>query len=358
MASSSSPPESNLFDLLVVLGTSRFGTDWPNVSASIKAALSPLDKAIDHEKKTPAADECQERFRALVEGQPSELTALAARLQEKRVNNLLAVRDTVTKRIKVLCEELPEGHAARPAAAWAAPPTDNTALAAAAKHIAADGGLEVAEDHEDATATTQGSGGNRGRGKKAHPTTDAELEAEIPENEQWGLVAEEENEKASKRATVAVSLQKMLGAISKHKWAYPFKRPVTDKEAPDYKEVIANPMDFATLKQRIVAGDVQEAALLVSDLNLIFDNAMVYNGKGTDYYRMAHTLKEIVRVQHANYVAKGGGKAVPAAEEAVKQEDEEMPDAAPEPEPEAAAAAAAPEPEPEKRGRGRRAAKK
>ena len=86
---------------------------------------------------------------------------------------------------------------------------------------------------------------------------------------------------------------------------------------------------------------------------------MVYNGKGTDYYRMAHTLKEIVRVQHANYVAKGGGKAVPAAEEAVKQEDEEMPDAAPEPEPEAAAtAAAAPEPEPEKRGRGRRAAKK
>ena len=109
-------------------------------------------------------------------------------------------------------------------------------------------------------------------------------------------------------------------SVTKHKWAHPFKRPVTDKEAPDYKEVIANPMDFATLKQRIVAGDVQEAALLVSDLNLIFDNAMVYNGKGTDYYRMAHTLKEIVRVQHANYVAKGGGKAVPAAEEAVKKE--------------------------------------
>ena len=28
---------------------------------------------------------------------------------------------------------------------------------------------------------------------------------------------------------------------------------------------------------------------------------MVYNGKGTDYYRMSNTLKEIVRVQHALY---------------------------------------------------------
>lgn len=44
----------------------------------------------------------------------------------------------------------------------------------------------------------------------------------------------------SKAATA--QLLKMLNAIAKHKWAYPFKRPVTDKEAPDYKDIIKQPM--------------------------------------------------------------------------------------------------------------------
>lgn len=44
----------------------------------------------------------------------------------------------------------------------------------------------------------------------------------------------------SKAATA--QLLKMLNAISKHKWAYPFKRPVTDKEAPDYKDIVKQPM--------------------------------------------------------------------------------------------------------------------
>ena len=41
-------------------------------------------------------------------------------------------------------------------------------------------------------------------------------------------------------ASAGGTLGKLLQAIAKHKWAYPFKRPVTDKEAPDYKEIITN----------------------------------------------------------------------------------------------------------------------
>ena len=36
-------PESPLHDLLVVLGTMRFGTDWEMVRTAVKAALAPLD---------------------------------------------------------------------------------------------------------------------------------------------------------------------------------------------------------------------------------------------------------------------------------------------------------------------------
>ena len=45
----------------------------------------------------------------------------------------------------------------------------------------------------------------------------------------WAQIAEEE-QKAARRAGMPGVLLKMCVAISKHKWAYPFKKPVTDKE--------------------------------------------------------------------------------------------------------------------------------
>ena len=119
----------------------------------------------------------------------------------------------------------------------------------------------------------------------------------------WVAIAEEE-ERSSRRSSVGGTLNKMLGAVVKHKWAYPFKRPVTEKEAPDYKDIVPNPMDFATLKRRVETGAVADVGALVSDLNLIFDNAMTYNGEGTDYYQMAETLKAVVAHQAQLYHAK------------------------------------------------------
>jgi hypothetical protein len=38
---------------------------------------------------------------------------------------------------------------------------------------------------------------------------------------------------------------------------------VTDKEAPDYKNIIKNPMDLSTLRKRVDSGVVAEVAALV-----------------------------------------------------------------------------------------------
>ena len=95
-------------------------------------------------------------------------------------------------------------------------------------------------------------------------------------------------------------------------------------------------MDFTTLKRRIETGAVTDVPALVTDLTLIFENAMLYNGKGSDYYRMANTLKEIVRVQHGLYTrwrqehggelgvatAPGGAAAGVPEEAAVPMEEE------------------------------------
>jgi hypothetical protein len=60
-------------------------------------------------------------------------------------------------------------------------------------------------------------------------------------------------EKNPRRATVQNALLKFVQSVTKHKWAHPFKRPVTEKEAPDYKDIVKQPMDFATLRKRVEA---------------------------------------------------------------------------------------------------------
>ena len=160
-------------------------------------------------------------------------------------------------------------------------------------------------------------------------------------------IAELDLNGGSRRGGSGGLLVKLLTAVSKHKWAYPFKRPVTDREAPDYKTIVSNPMDFSTLKRRVETGAVSDVAALVADLNLIFENAMAYNGAGTDYYKMADTLKATVARQLLLYNAK---KAAGPADEPAGGADEE----AKPPPPLAAAAAAAPPADDKPKGRQRR----
>ena len=53
--------------------------------------------------------ESEERFRALVEGKPEELSSVAARLQAQRIESLMTSRSDLVDRIKLLCQQLPPG---------------------------------------------------------------------------------------------------------------------------------------------------------------------------------------------------------------------------------------------------------
>lgn len=195
------------------------------------------------------------------------------------------------------------------------------------------------------------------------------LEGEL--EDKWGDLAEEEEKTTRRKADGSGLLAKLLQSVTKHKWAHPFKRPVTDKEAPDYKNIIKNPMDLSTLRKRVDSGVVAEVAALVDDLTLIFQNAMQYNDKDSDYHKMADTLRKQVLSQHQHYIRwkKDFDKRKASASPAPPDEAAEAPqpaaaaeaaEPAAEPEPEAAAEPAPPvEEEGEKKpaeavGRGRK----
>ncbi|XP_062107799.1 ATPase family AAA domain-containing protein At1g05910 isoform X2 [Humulus lupulus] len=57
-----------------------------------------------------------------------------------------------------------------------------------------------------------------------------------------------------------------------------FHYPVSDEDAPNYRSIIQNPMDMATLLQRVDSGQYITCSAFLQDFDLIVFNAKVYNG--------------------------------------------------------------------------------
>ena len=153
------------------------------------------------------------------------------------------------------------------------------------------------------------------KGARAPASLDAPLE------DSWADYADDEEKKTKRTNTTPLSetLLKMHASITKHKYAAPFKRPVTEKEAPDYHEVIKNPMDLQTLKKLLESGEVATVDALVEKLVLIFDNTLEYNAKGSDLYKIGVSLKALVQKERELYherraqidAQKAGGSGAP-----------------------------------------------
>ncbi|OMO88191.1 hypothetical protein CCACVL1_08536 [Corchorus capsularis] len=76
-----------------------------------------------------------------------------------------------------------------------------------------------------------------------------------------------------------------------------FHYPVTDEDAPNYRSIIQNPMDMATLLQRVDSGQYLTCSAFLQDLDLIVTNAKAYNGddyNGSRIVSRAYELRDAV----------------------------------------------------------------
>ncbi|XP_028909698.1 bromodomain-containing protein 9 isoform X8 [Ornithorhynchus anatinus] len=97
-----------------------------------------------------------------------------------------------------------------------------------------------------------------------------------------------------------------------------FAFPVTDAIAPGYSMIIKHPMDFGTMKDKIVANEYKSVTEFKADFKLMCDNAMTYNRPDTVYYKLAkkilHTGFKMMSKQAALL-----GNEDPAVEEPVPE---------------------------------------
>ncbi|KAL7143165.1 hypothetical protein ABFS83_08G172500 [Erythranthe nasuta] len=72
-----------------------------------------------------------------------------------------------------------------------------------------------------------------------------------------------------------------------------YAEPVDPEELPDYHDVIKNPMDFATVRNKLGNGSYATFEQFESDVFLICSNAMLYNAPDTVYHKQARNIQEL-----------------------------------------------------------------
>ncbi|RWS00797.1 bromodomain and WD repeat-containing protein 3-like protein, partial [Dinothrombium tinctorium] len=71
----------------------------------------------------------------------------------------------------------------------------------------------------------------------------------------------------------------------------PFRLPVDTILFPKYLQVVKNPMDLTTIKKQLLNGFYNDPHEFRLNVNLIFQNSRLYDGKNSPTYQMAHRMR-------------------------------------------------------------------
>ncbi|XP_064820634.1 bromodomain adjacent to zinc finger domain protein 2B-like isoform X10 [Oncorhynchus masou masou] len=83
----------------------------------------------------------------------------------------------------------------------------------------------------------------------------------------------------------------LLVELESHQDAWPFLNPVNPKSVPGYKKVIRKPMDFYTIREKLVHSQYLNLETFIIDVNLVFDNCERFNEDNSDIGRAGHNMR-------------------------------------------------------------------
>lgn len=86
----------------------------------------------------------------------------------------------------------------------------------------------------------------------------------------------------------------LLNEMQNHQSAWPFQKPVSQDEVPDYYNVITEPMDLETMEKRLEEDAYSSPEEFIRDAKLIFNNCRRYNNESTSYWKNANKLEKFM----------------------------------------------------------------
>ena len=86
-----------------------------------------------------------------------------------------------------------------------------------------------------------------------------------------------------------------------------FQEPVDyiELNIPEYPEIIKNPMDLGTIKEKLENDNYSDINEIVNDFDLIWENCFTFNKVGSEIYKMAQYCKKLFKKQMEKYFKVG-----------------------------------------------------
>ena len=74
----------------------------------------------------------------------------------------------------------------------------------------------------------------------------------------------------------------------------------------DYPQIVNNPMDLATCKEKLLAGKYATYEEVFADIQLIWDNCKLYNMIGCEIYKICERMEKTAKRQVQKFRAAHG----------------------------------------------------
>lgn len=92
-------------------------------------------------------------------------------------------------------------------------------------------------------------------------------------------------------------LKQILRDIRAHADSWPFREPVNRADAPDYYDVIIEPMDLKMVAQRVKDKSYSTRDAFVRDIQRMLDNCRHYNNDTTEFFKCADRLEQYFKTR-------------------------------------------------------------
>ncbi|XP_069828950.1 bromodomain-containing protein 8 isoform X2 [Dendropsophus ebraccatus] len=91
---------------------------------------------------------------------------------------------------------------------------------------------------------------------------------------------------------IRMQLAPVWKMIADHRYAAPFRKPVMDREAPGYMDIVKRPMDLSTIKKGLSKGRIKTIAEFQRDVLLMLQNAVMYNSVDHSVHQKALEIQK------------------------------------------------------------------
>ncbi|XP_077404802.1 bromodomain adjacent to zinc finger domain protein 2A [Vanacampus margaritifer] len=93
----------------------------------------------------------------------------------------------------------------------------------------------------------------------------------------------------------------ILMEMESHGDAWPFLEPVNPRLVPGYRRIVKNPMDFLTMRERLLQGGYCSCEEFATDAQLVFSNCELFNEDTSEVGMAGHSMKRFFESRWAEF---------------------------------------------------------